>query len=343
MAKEFTFMRFGLRLCFAGLLWSLLASLVSGPAGNQELLAQETRLPSGLTVGFASVARAREILTNRDEFLRALSPFDRAARMRIEKAPSDEEFCGFLTTNVLAWDSAETNRLGGLVRVLRAKVEPLHLPLPSRIDLVKTTGKEEGGAAYTRQSAILLPRKEAASASVDLLAHELFHVLSRNNPDLRRSLYRVIGFQTIPEVELPDELRPIRITNPDGVHHDAMIQVKVDGDTRPVVPVLFSSSAKYDPARGGEFFDFLLFRLLVLESRDGRYSPVQIQGKAQLLEPREVSGFDEQIGKNTSYIIHPDEILADNFVFLMNGRTNLPTPRIVNEMRGVFQRRAGIE
>ena len=27
-------------------------------------------------------------------------------------------------------------------------------------------------------------------------------------------------------------------------------------------------------------------------------------------------GFYEQIGKNTQYIIHPDEVLADNFIIM---------------------------
>ena len=56
-----------------------------------------------------------------------------------------------------------------------------------------------------------------------------------------------------------------------------------------------------------------------------------------LLDPDDVPGYHEQIGRNTRYIIHPEEILADNFVFLLDGRIDLPTPRVVEQMGKVLQ------
>ena len=56
-----------------------------------------------------------------------------------------------------------------------------------------------------------------------------------------------------------------------------------------------------------------------------------------LVEPTDVPGYAEQIGANTKYIIHPEEILADNFVFLIDGRIDLPTPRIIEQMGNVLQ------
>jgi hypothetical protein len=56
-----------------------------------------------------------------------------------------------------------------------------------------------------------------------------------------------------------------------------------------------------------------------------------------LFEPSQVPGFSEQVGQNTKYIIHPEEILADNFVFLLNGRINLPSPRVVESMGRILQ------
>jgi len=294
---------------------------------------QEIRLTPKSVVAFADLTRAREVLTNRDEFIRALSPFDRAARMKVEATPTEGEFCAFLATNALAWKAAETNGMAELLRTLAAKLEPLQVPMPARIDLIKSTGREEGGAAYTRQSAIIFPERDAASAEMDMLAHELFHVLSRNNPELRRKLYGVIGFRLINEVELPPDLAPVKLTNPDGVQINWMIVVQDQGRSLPVIPVLFSSEAAYDVRKGGEFFQYLVFRLLVLNENEGRYRPSLVDGKAHLLASEKLTGWREQIGENTSYTIHPDEILADNFVFLVNGRTNLPTPRIILEMR----------
>ncbi|MCY2928704.1 MAG: hypothetical protein NTV86_04265 [Planctomycetota bacterium] len=42
-----------------------------------------------------------------------------------------------------------------------------------------------------------------------------------------------------------------------------------------------------------------------------------------------------KVGANTSYIIHPDETLADNFALLLLGRSQtsgVPTPRLLAAM-----------
>ncbi len=50
-------------------------------------------------------------------------------------------------------------------------------------------------------------------------------------------------------------------------------------------------------------------------------------------------GFFEQVGRNTDYIIPPDEILAVNFVYRVEGQPNLPTPRMVEAMGKVVRER----
>ncbi len=81
-----------------------------------------------------------------------------------------------------------------------------------------------------------------------------------------------------------------------------------------------------------------------LENVDGRRRPLLSGGQPVLLDPAGVPGFHEQIGSNTKYIIHPEEVLADNFVFLIDGRIDLPTPRVVEAMGRVLQGQpAGVE
>jgi hypothetical protein len=57
-----------------------------------------------------------------------------------------------------------------------------------------------------------------------------------------------------------------------------------------------------------------------------------MSGDPILLDPKQTPSFHQQIGSNTKYILHPDEILADNFMHLMMQKPDLPNPEIVNEM-----------
>ena len=304
--------------------------------------AQEIKLGTNCLVSFATVEAARHTLTNRDDFICALSPFDRAARMKTNRDVTEKEFLEFAGSNVLPWSPGETNQLTAVLQAVRPRLAPWNLPFPSAIPLIKTSGKEEGNASYTRQNAVVLAQREVLATGhvlEDLIIHELFHVLSRHNPDLRKQLYRIVGFTPINEIAYPDALRPRKITNPDGVQSGWAINVTNQNQDLFAVPILFASTSQYNPTKGGEFFDYLIFKLLVVTNQGGRWQPKLMAGKPHLLEPQESQGFFEQVGRNTDYIIHPDEILAVNFVHLINGETNLATPRIVEEMKKVFRQR----
>jgi len=47
----------------------------------------------------------------------------------------------------------------------------------------------------------------------------------------------------------------------------------------------------------------------------------------------EVTNFLDQVGTNTQYIIHPEEILADNFTELMMGQSEVPDQWLLDEMK----------
>ena len=84
---------------------------------------------------------------------------------------------------------------------------------------------------------------------------------------------------------------------------------------------------------------FFLFRLLVVERRGDRWQPVLVNGEPVVINPRQEQEFLDKIGKNTNYIIHPDEILADNFVRLVMEDQNLQTPGIIDAMRRLLTAR----
>jgi hypothetical protein len=290
-------------------------------------------LGNNVAARFASVEEGQNILTNRDDFTVALSAEERAARMFTNRPMAEADFLAYAGRNVLAWTPVETNRLAGILQAVGRKLAPWHLPFPGTIGIIKTTGREEIPSFYTRQNAIIIPREDVREADPDVLTHELFHILSRQNPELRRKLYGVIGFTRVNEVAPPDEWRSRHFTNPDGNQNGWLITLTNQNQVIQAVPELYSP-VEFDPAKTVNPFGF--FRLLVVTNSGGRWSPKLTGGHAQLLHQGEVQGFFEQVGRNTSYVIHPDEILADNFVILINGDTDMKTPRIIQEMKKVL-------
>lgn len=302
-------------------------------------------VPLGSTMAhFATQSEGRPILTAKDEFIQRLGPFDRSARMKTDKAVSEEEFLQFVGRNVIDWTHEEMQKVHTAIEAVHPLLLDLPLSLPRPVQFVRTTGAEEGTAAYTQGTAIVLPKKELSKSQKDLqklICHELFHVLSRHNPELRERLYRIIGFTKCNEIDLPPELQLRKITNPDAPRNDYYIRVQVDGRQSCVVPLLISRVEKYDVERGDEFFAYIKLQFLVMEKEIGsvKLKTVFDGSSPKVVGMERVSGFMEQVGRNTNYIIHPEEILADNFALLVLGEHNVPSPEILQRMKQILMRR----
>ena len=315
-------------------LWAALCAVLlmgaSAPSDAEVTIGKKT------VIRFLAAKESRPLIMARDDFVKRLSPFDRAARLKVATPISEEQYLAFVGNNVRDWTDKEVERLAGLI----AEFPPLlrELPFPPTIQLIKTTGAEEGNAAYTRGTAIFLPVSDLSKSPEELkklLCHELFHILSRGNPELREKLYGVIGFTQCDEVELPPKLASRKITNPDAPRNDHLIRLKLDGESCFAVPILFSSTETYDVKRGGEFFAYLTFQFLVMEqtATPRHFKVAQQNGSPRLAGVKAVSGFFEQVGRNTNYIIHPEEILADNFALLVLGEGKIASPEILEKMK----------
>jgi hypothetical protein len=290
-------------------------------------------------LSFASAARAREILASPDAFVERMSGFDRAARLKTDRTVSEAEFLRFAASAALEWEDSEKRAISAAYDAIDDDLVRLHLPLPTELFLVKTTGQEEGNTGYTRANAIVLPNKLVRESPrlQKTLAHELFHIASRSNQKLAEKLYAIIGFHPCGEAVFPASLAPRKLTNPDAPRNDYCIRVKVDGREVPATPILFSRSETYDPARGGEFFEYLVLNLLIRDDVSGNASAPA----SRVVPLDQVSGFFEQVGENTPYVIHPEEILADNFSLLVTGATTLRSPEIPKEIERALADLAG--
>jgi hypothetical protein len=294
--------------------------------------------PAGPAFSFATIEQGRKLLTARDDFVSLLSPFDRAARMKTAEKVSEQDYLRFVSNNVLGWDSDGQAFAQSVLSNIQPRLTELSLPFPETIYFVETTGVEEGDASYTRANAIILPRsvleKKDRQFLREVIAHELFHVLSRKNPELREKLYAIIGFQPCGEIIFPTKLAATKLTNPDAPKNDHCIRLGIGDTSVWAVPIIFSRSAHYDADRGDPFFSYLRMQFLIVDRKGpasdalAAYDP----SNPRLLSENEVSGFYEQVGRNTSYIIHPEEILADNFMQFVLQKKNVRSPEILQKL-----------
>lgn len=334
-----------LRWPMVGLL--LLRGVLSLPAAA---VAAPESMPLGESslLQFATVAEGAAVLGAEDEYTRRTSPFDRQARLRTNRAVSEAEHRAFAGRCVIAWEESERAAVAAALAGIDTRMNELGVSLPPRVLLVKTSGDEEGGAAYTRGMAVMLPKKMLAipaTALRRLLCHELFHVLSRSRPDLRDALYDAIGFSPCGDVRLPGDLEDRRITNPDAPSSGHAIAVEVDGVSRTVVPVLYSKTMNYDSDSGAPFFATMEFRLMAVRLAGDPPRACALttnDGAPMLFSPESVTGFYEQVGRNTGYIIHPEEILADNFVLLVLREAAQANPEIVARVGEIIRAHSGV-
>src|SRR5207237_3503105 len=137
-------------------------------------------------------------LTAGDSFTASLSRFDLQCRLKTDKDVTLADWKQFVAQHVRPWEPAEIEAVSQSLQRLQKRLAEFRLPLPPVIRLVRTTGEEESNAAYTRGTSIALPTKvmKYDEAQLDrLLAHELFHIMSRHDGAVRSKLYKIIGFE----------------------------------------------------------------------------------------------------------------------------------------------------
>jgi hypothetical protein len=276
-------------------------------------------------VDFADLHRARKILGHKDPWAKQLSDFDLGARQKTAEPTSLREFLEFAADAGMAWTAQERASWRPLIHKLSDAMQGLNLHVP-HIDLVKTSGAEEFGAAYTRRRAIMLPESTTSLPTTDprrayfLLAHEVFHVLSRADSRLRDDLYALLGFRILEGFEYPAELENRRISNPDAFEYLHTLTVQSGSESVDVLPVIQSLLPLNEVIQLPDFFAALDIVLLSVDTNTGE---AHRDGNGDLtMYNFGNTNWVSLMARNSSFIIHPEEILADNFATLMEWRSD---------------------
>jgi hypothetical protein len=158
------------------------------------------------------------------------------------------------------------------------------------VNFAVTNGKDMGmsGLPYTRHDTVFFPTQllsreyMATDDFVQLVAHEMFHVMSRSRPKLRNEMYKFFGFKLNEDVD-------IGIVNPDCPVNNYSIEI----DAKHYVPYLEMPTSNKLSEHA------MMYDLLEKSSIKAKNTKI----------------FD-MIGKTTRYVTHPEEICADFFMNL---------------------------
>ena len=234
------------------------------------------------------------------------------------KGVTEEEYMAFAKEQVLEWTDAEKDLITLVIHIIEDRFEDYGWKMPpmETIEFIKTTMLEEGEGigGYTHGTQIYLgdfvgdyaamdmPEGEALADFAEIVIHEVFHCMTRCNPDFRRGMYGIIHFTVEDkDYELPPSVWEYYINNPDVEHHNAHATFLIDGDEAECFTAFVTT--KHFENQGEQFFD------------NGTTALVPVDG-TDIWYPKDgASNFDEVFGLNTGYVIDPEECMADNFKY----------------------------
>ncbi|MBQ3700258.1 MAG: hypothetical protein II886_10160 [Prevotella sp.] len=285
--------------------------------------------PSGTTINYhlATADEARTLMQGNTEHYAKMSQLD--IDWRLEKTGGTlSELQAMAWQQTRDFTESEKQFFATAIGIVEDSLRQIgcSLPIPPEIVFIKTTMEEEGGpAAYTIKNQIffgekyiskLMPQvgksdeenQAALMKFTEVVAHELFHTTTRNSPAFRQQMYDLIGFTVMPkDIVFPEVIANRIIINPDVEHMDNYGEFTIGGKkTRCEIVAFYTKTwAEAHAERGGDvsFFDFVKTFLVPIDDMSRTY-PIE-----------DASDFWDVVGRNTDYVIAPEECLADNFAF----------------------------
>lgn len=288
-------------------------------------------------IQFASKDDGILLLARKDDFLKKFSSFDSTARFGTSELPDFEKRKEIFKKAVIKWTEFEMNKMNKALYLINSKMKNMKLPFPEEIILIRTNGKDESNAPYTRMNCIIVPNSLIQKNMEDLeeiIIHEMFHIISRYNAELKNELYKIIGFHKCKELIFPEDSKDLKLTNPDAPLLNHYIELPYYDDTLAFVPITYAKT-KFDKQQPN-FFKYVKARLIAVKVNRKETVPIMEKGDTIIINQYEYEPFFDKVGKNTRYIIHPEEIIADNFVLMIKNVQFLQSPDIVEKMREVF-------
>lgn len=267
-----------------------------------------------LRFGFADAKEGADFLLGNRDYLKKLTQNDLNFRMQ-KKDATLEGYTAFAKKQTLDFTEEEKAAVSDCMQKIKDICAERNYKLPAveEITFVKTTMQEEAGAtAYTHGMQIYVGEAFLSLLCSEdswvkdygntIMVHELFHCLTRNDAQFRVDMYEILGFQ-IEEEEFAftPEVREKILSNPDVGKYDAYATFRIDGQDRDCVVVFTTTRPFQNP--GDSMFELMMTGL------------VPVEDPSVIYPAESAENFWQVFGRNTEYVIDPEEVLADNFSY----------------------------
>lgn len=293
-----------------------------------------------------SAATATALLTDSsDLYFELITTQDMQWQMR-ETTPDSQRLT--VLTRYKAWLPSEAASFSSqelllvsaaLRRAHRMMMEQLPGLFPASCRLARIRGLAYGPDAYFTRGDVIFIAPGILSTNdpeqlADILVHEVWHLVSRASLDksgrlgvdtsfpqsvsLRDKTYEAVGFSRLQgRLTMADAERASLVLNPDATFNDWAIRLKATGDTaaRYYLPLLTLAQTTPDNRQERSIANAVRIAYCPL-------SPTKEGWQATLAQARDLSSDPEflfRTGGNTPYIIHPEEIVAENMLLLARG------------------------
>jgi hypothetical protein len=221
------------------------------------------------------------------------------------------EYLDHLSKATMDFNNSEINKLDKILGKINDRLVHLDLRVNLNIGFIKTNGSDSFDLPYTRGSNVILPSLDGEVPgkwmNLGLIAHEIFHIITRKNPEIRQVLYSLVGFYNAKKEIITNQDVPGMIVNPDALSFSFYAKCEINGSLINVIPLIMIGKSEQDME---------WVKLLVIDE--------QLNNTTKLVSLKDTD-FHKRYSHASSYVSHPEEICAESF-------RNLVINKNVNEL-----------
>ena len=288
---------------------------------------------------FLDASESSSILRQKDDFISALTVYDILSTVPSDRPATIDSYLSYIGDQTLDWRPSQRRVIRDIFSSIARKTCRYNLRCPDTLFAVKTTGLELDSALYTRANAIIVPEGAFELKRSQLeprIIHQLFHVISRNDPALRERLFNIVHYRRCPPLRIPAAYRTTAITNPDYPIHDYYTSGTGKDSLVDIIPVTIARQ-HYGPAAAQSRWRARTTKFLVVQRT--------VSETAALCDNDGpvVAGFDQRPENNFvrykniwSKTYCPETIMAEYFAMMVQDDTTTVNQWVVDSMRTLF-------